>query len=278
MTRRGALVAAALVALVNAFVLARVALNRRASGPALTLTERELPVAWVSPREESSEVALRLDVGHWLPWTGLRGEDLDPLRWLDAAKRAELGFDVALPQDQEEAQRFVHRQLSRDAYALVEYDGPACAEYRKGLAAAFGVTDPDLASVPAEPVVGYDARSLAERELRFGSRLFVVDVARDAATLRGRHPDRSADLIVPVKVSADYAGSAAHPPLRLRGSVSLLIPEVNVPRPLQASLPSGGGVRYRYAEEQHHAPRYEVVLRSGARHEPWIEAIRPLSR
>ncbi len=277
---RGSVVAAGLVVAVNAFVLARVAWNRRAVEASLALTEREMPVAYVSLESESSGVALRLNVNHWVPPSGSRytpDPELDPLRWLDAGKLGAVGFDVSVPSDDEEAAIFVRRQLSRDAYAVLEYAGPAWDAYRKRISERFGLTDPDLASAPPPPRDGSD-REIAGRELRFGSRLFVVDVGTDAAALRARYPDRNVSLIAPAKV-AMYLDP--HPPsgpcpgsCRVRGWVSLLIDEVTVPLRLQRALPAGSRPRAAFGSDQ--APRYEVALRSGTRHEPWIEAIVPL--
>jgi hypothetical protein len=282
MNTRGWIVAAGLVVAVNAFVLARVAWNRHAIEGSLTLTEREMPVAFVSPSSESSGVALRLDVEHWAPWAKdryTRDPELDPLAWLDAGKLASLGFDVELPSDGEEAAIFVRRQLPRDAYAVLEHEGRAWDAYRKRIAERFGLVDPDSASALTSPADRSD-RAAAERELRFGSRLFIVDVGTDPAALRAQYPDRNAYVIAPAKVQAyldrDPPWARCPSSCRLRGSVSLLIDEVSVPLRLQRALPTGSRPPAALDRPGEHAPRYEISLRSGSRYEPWIEAITPV--
>jgi hypothetical protein len=269
------------VVAVNAFVLARVAMNRRGEPEAsLTLTEREMPVAFVSPTSESSGVALG-QRGALGPLVGKPVHprlDLDPLQWLGGEARA-LGFDVVLPSTGRRP-RSVRRQLPRDAYAVLEYGGRTWETYRKRIAERFGLVGSDLASAPPAPPADRSDRAVAERELRFGSRLFIVDVGTDPAALRTRYPDRNAYLIAPAKVRAyldrDPPWTECASSCRVRGSVSLLIDEVTVPRVLQASLPAGQRPRLAFERSGEHVPRYEIALRSGTRHEPWIEAITSL--
>jgi hypothetical protein len=283
MRGRGWAAAIALVVAVNGVVLARVAANRSGEPDAsLTLTERELPIVSVSPRSESSGVALRLDVQHWVPWTGgpARDFELDPLRWLDAGKLAALGFDVSLPRDADEAELFVARQLPRRAYAVLEMEGSAWEAYRGRITKRFALTERDLDVAPPLPASDRTERGFARSELRFGSRLFVVDVGADAEALRRQYPDRAAYVIAPAKVRAHLVRDRSSPECpsscRVSGSVSLAIDELSVPRRLQRSLPAQRD-RAWYGAPGEHGPRYEVVLRSGTRHEPWIEEIRPVA-
>lgn len=281
MSGRGWAAASALVVAVNALVLVRVAANRRGEPDAsLTLTERELPVVSVSPASESSGVALRVNVEHFVPWSERhRTRELDPLAWLDGGKLAAIGFDVALPADGDDAALRMQRQLSRRAYAVVELRGPALDAYRRRLAERFGLAGLDAGDAVTLPASTGSA-ALAERELRFGSRLLVVDVGLDPGALRARYPDRSSHLIAPAEVRAflerDPPGASCDGGgCRARGSVSLLIDEVNVPRRLQGRLPDVvSPAPSRWPVD--HPPRYEVVLRAGTRYEPWIEEIRPL--
>lgn len=276
---RGWAGAIALVVAVNAFVLARVAANRR-GGPesSLTLTEREMPLAYVSPKSESSGVSLRFNVEHFVPWAPgyLRDSEIDPLAWLDADKLAALGFRVSLPSSEEDAELLIRRQLPRDAFAVLELGGPAWERYRGRLAERFSSPKPLASGARPAPPPNGSERTSAERELRFGSRLFIVDVGNDPAALRRQYPDRDAHLIAPVEVRVFLDRNCASPRCRVRGAVTLLIDEVNVPRQLQAKLLSAQrDASYGWTGE--HAPRYEVVLKSGSRHEPWIDAIHPVA-
>ncbi len=277
MKRVGIAAGAGLVIAVNAFVLGRVALNRTGGSEAsMTLTERELPVAFSSPQSESSGVALRFDVEHWMPWFQ-PGPEFDTLGWLDAPKLAELGFDVRLPPKAEEASEFLQRQLARTAYAALEYQGRAWESYRESLARRYGLvagTKPGAAFQPSELKV-------AEQELHHGSRLFIVDVDADCARLRSRHPDRTTHVVVPVKVRAflDHGRpeeACSSPSCRVRGSVSLVVDELVVPRHLQAAIPAASRSAPGNGAEPEPAPRYEVALKSGKRCEAWVGEIRAL--
>jgi Domain of unknown function (DUF4824) len=271
-----------LIAGVNVFVLVRVAANRRgAQESSLSLTEREMPVAFVSPSSESSGVALRIKVEHWVPMAaGSYTPDptLDPLGWLDARKLAEVGFQVNVPSSLEDAELYVRRQLPRVAYAVLEHGGRAWKAYKTRIGARFGLADPDVATMTPLTVAEGSDKRMADRELRFGSRLFVVDVGTDPAALRARYPERNVYQVVPAKV---HVHLERHAPgtkcttetCRMRGTVTLLIDEVSVPRRLQRFLPRREGVRFG-SDETTAAPRYEVVVRSGRGYEPWIEDIR----
>ena len=280
MKGRGWVAAIALVVAVNALVLVRVAANRRGEPDAsLTLTERELPIAYVSPNSESSGVSLRFNVEHFVPWSsaGSCGDrELDPLAWLDGEKLAALGFRVSVPNSWEEADILIQRQLPREAFAVLELGGRAWERYRERLAERYSLSTQEVCDAKPAPAPDASDRTLAERALRFGSRLFVVDVGNDPSALRREYPDRNSYLIAPAKVHVFLSRNCASLSSTVRGSVSLLIDEVNVPRRLQARLPSvDRPASYRWGGER--APRYEVVLASGKNHEPWIQEIRSVA-
>ena len=280
MKGRGWVAAIALVVSVNALVLVRVAANRRGEPDAsLTLTERELPIAYVSPNSESSGVSLRFNVEHFVPWSsaGSCGDrELDPLAWLDGEKLAALGFRVSVPNSWEEADILIQRQLPREAFAVLELGGRAWERYRERLAERYSLSAQEVCDAKPAPAPNVSDRTDAERALRFGSRLFVVDVGNDPSALRRQYPDRNSYLIAPAKVHVFLSRHCASLSSTVRGSVSLLIDEVNVPRRLQAKLPSvERPASYGWGGER--APRYEVVLASGKNHEPWIQEIRSVA-
>jgi hypothetical protein len=270
-TRRAWIAAAALVAAANAVVLARVASNRRGPVEAeLTLTERELQIAAPEPSSESSGIGLRFALNNGLSWIDdASAEKLDPI---DPGKLAALGFDVAAPSTLDEAQRFAERQPPRGAFAVLQQGGGAWERYRKSVLKASRLREGDLDR--AKESADSRKRS-ARRELLFASRLLIVDVGRDPEALRRLHPDRSVDLIVPARVRV-YATSQGCTPngCRLSGRVELLIEELTVPRRLQGALPAP---RTWTSDDVDWPPRYEVVVRSGRRREPWVQAIRPLA-
>jgi hypothetical protein len=282
--------AATLVVAVSALVLARVALNRSGRhadvvwcpDPTLTFTERELPVVPVDAREESSGASLRFSTEHFVPWRSGPEGRMDLLGWLDERKLAELGFDVALPADGDEARSKVGRQRSRRAWAVLEYEGAAWESYRSALATRYGL---DERGVPRPGFTlsrddGEGDQKDASSAVRHGSRLFVVDAGLDECALRARFPAPNA-LVVPVKVAAwvDVTPGAACVPAtcRVRGAIELLVDEVTVPRRFHGALPPGGSYpATSYGAPAEIEPRYEVVLRNGSRREPWIEDLRPL--
>jgi Domain of unknown function (DUF4824) len=282
MRRRRLFAAAALVAAVNTVVLLGVARNRSGGGPALTLTERELPVTWRSPSGENSGVSLSFNCAHWLPG----GESQWPFSgraWLVGEKLRDLGFDLDVPLDPTEAGRFVQRQGSRRAFAVLKLGGKAWEDWLASVEAGLAKAELDLASGKITAGSLEVARKNAADGREHGSRLFVVDAGRDADALRGAYPDRAQTFLLPAEVRltihCDIVASACPPERRqVRGVVTLLIDGVSVPHQLQAGLPSPAERRGRAESGLGHAPRYEVALRVGSRHEPWVESTRPLTQ
>lgn len=101
------------------------------------------------------------------------------------------------------------------------------------------------------------------------TRLVVVDIGRDLASLRAVHPDRERTivlwaLVVPTSV-ADQGTST------WRANVSTLLPnEIHLPLGMRDATTDA-----RPGENQ---PFYDVVLCIGARGEPWIESVTPRNR
>lgn len=79
---------------------------------------------------------------------------------------------------QPEAYRNMHEELNRNAYLVLEYDGPAWREWRDKL----------------PPGVSY---RLTPEHLNQTSRLVLIDVGPDAAALRRKYPDTKRILILP---------------------------------------------------------------------------------
>jgi hypothetical protein len=258
--RRAPLLAAAVAAALAAPLLVLFAAARNRSGEPeaeVVLTERE---ARLVPLGEGRRWALlRLD------WNKYQQLDRREASWFGREKLAELGFDTRLPADHPKASAFYGWQTAREAFLALELDGAAA------LAA--------------------DAESPDDRVSR--SRLHAVDAARDAATLRARHPDRHRVLVVRGVVSAECAGRW-DPATRkvsapfVRGVVKrLLVEEIQLPRERRALLdalargearPAGAGATTARATAagtpSTPEPRYVVVLRTGRRLEPWVAEVR----
>jgi hypothetical protein len=240
--------AAAVVVVSNSWALGLAALNRQGEPDAvLQLTEREVPLVPGGP--ENTAASLRL------AWTGPRGASDDT--WFDQATLAALGFDCSVPLTRETATHYAGRPARR-VYAALEYDGPAWQRYAAGLA-------PDIDTTSANGV----------------SHLMLVDLDRDAARLRARHPDRARVAIVHAVVVLRVVSAPGREP-RLQGQVLEILPsDLNVPRDLRPDVEpiAPRANQGRPASSAGSAltpprPRYGATIRWGSRFEPWIETIR----
>lgn len=262
MRRRGPILAAAVVLVANVVALVGVAGNRAGKPEAeLLLTERELKVAPWS--DESTGVFLRLE------WQRSPPGSKPGWPWFDRSKLESLGFDCA--RWEREARNRYGRMVPRRAYVVLEYDGPAWARWLEAREADPKETPPGSSRISA-------------------SRLVPIDVGLDPGELRRLHPEPSRHLIVPAIVGPGPAEDASGGKVVLGGHIQfVLVSEIHVPRHLAATLaslrdadaaagsaagpePRGGAVPQR----RHAPPRYEVLLRYGARHEPWVAEVRPL--
>lgn len=286
---------AGLVILTNVVVLTGVAYNRGGESEAeITLTEREVPLSYEAFRsEENTELALRL---HWLNpavrWQGLMVEPRPEPDWFDQAKLEAVGYDCSLPLSDPSAEQHYDKMLPREAFVVLEYGGQAWTRW-------LAEWDRDKVFM-AEQV---DKRKRSKQDLdrlsdaydrlpKTGSRLLAVDVGSDPIKLRQRYPERNQFVIVRAEmrlylVRERKTASGEHSPAHLHGQVmQLLIDSVHVPFDQRVALdtvsrlkakdrltPHGPFVRLEEMKE----PGYEVILRFGKRHEPWITAIRPLT-
>lgn len=290
MSRRAALVlAAAIVIAANALLLGSAARNR-AGEPETTieLSERELRLP--PPDTERTFASLRLD---WNGELAFRERDAG---FFDRQKLAAVGFQTRLSADDAGADGYYGWQPSREAWVVLELDGPAAARWRERRRHALEATLRKLGG-PEEGRVDEARRAATEAcqsELASRSRLFPIDVGTDAAALRVLHPDRTRHLIVRAIVRAERFSpwdpeTRTHGPAFVRGRIErLLVEEIQVPREKRAHLdelltrdrkaerasPSGAGAEERLSGD---APRYGVVLRYGGRHTPWVEEVRPLA-
>jgi hypothetical protein len=274
--------AAALVVLANAFALAGVAWNRRGEPEAVVeLTAREFYVSrWPSDQQENTGLSLGLS------WNGTWHQDGEP-DWLDAGKLRELGFDTSVAPGTEEAAVFYRRQTSRLAFVALEMEGPAWAKY---LERQQSVIEETTAKV-ARGETGSQDLSLLTRSLERArvehSRLFAIDAASDAGSLRSRHPDRTRVFILPARVA--ISSWNIKEASEVRGHIqSLLIPNFHVPRKHRTLLDRAlverqsaydaarkAGLRPSDSEPPQPAV-WAVTVAFGRRLEPWIVSVRSL--
>ena len=256
--RRYTLIAGvALILSVNAVVLAGVAYNRSGDPTStLQLSERELRHGPLSSKENSG-VSLNL------VWRVRHGNDAPDADWLDQAKLAALGFDVA----SERAERKYKRWRSKEVLLVLELDGPA---YRQALARAQQKADDEEKLLLANPGNkeferrAKRAREAAENEARQASRLFVVDAGLDVEALRAQYPDPTRSLIVrgqirPQRVTHDRQD-------RLSGHISALsVAQINVPLEFQPVLKRAAAIDK--------AASFSATVAFGKRLEPWLVAL-----
>lgn len=246
----------------------------------LTLTERELMLPFGGHRrEENSGLALRLvwrvaDRERSEYYSGSGGTP----EWLDAARMAELGFDARADDANEPARRNYLRQQAREALLVLELGGPAWQQAvdqarenaaRHAAAAIANAGDKKFAERARQ------ARTALEREEKANSRLFVIDVGRDLATLRAKHPERSRHMIIKGTVRPHFVSRDKRQ--RLTGYVgALAVASINVPHELRPAIESLPARQRHTGEDADIAPRYAAHLALGQRLEPWVVALSPL--
>jgi len=269
------LAAIGLLVVSNGFVLAHVAMNRSGEPDSeMELTARELQ--YYGSRGDDSSVTLMLR------WTNTApeyppGPPADSAGWFDQKKLEELGFDLSVPAGSPKAQRFYDNQRSREAYVALELEGPAWESWLKD-------REPRLQTeVSYGPQVSLEERIQIERETT--PRLISMDVSLDPASLRRKYPDRKRVKILPAvlraKVSPESRASATSPmrPAYLRGAITrLAIESINVPEPLSRRLDGQSYTPYTYDGKQIkiNQPSYSVLLRVGAKYEPWVVDVKLL--
>jgi len=255
-----------LVLATNAFVLIGVVRNRAGAPEALlTLTERELSLSSGHNRDENSGVALHLS------WN----RDASIKEWFDRAKLAKLGID--LPPVPREAETF-RWPLPKKVFLVLEYEGAAWLRFKEENEQELTALEEEMRQGQTDEQNIKNRRFRIERMLHAESRLFAVDAGTDPHQLRQRYPDNHRYLIVAalVRATSDYEDQQEI----LRGRVDcLLVADLHVPRELHApllDLPPSGAL-FNYREDQPKAaprPRYEVEVRWGQRHEPWVTEVR----
>ena len=260
-TRMHTLIAGSMIiAVTNIVALAGVAYNRSGDPEStLQLGNRELhvPASW-GFESENSGMALRFS---WRVLGKKPDEDQadrsyfpissGPPEWLNAAKMAELGFDVSPIDGARDSRTRYSRQLRKEVFLVLELDGPAYQEM--------------LARAEANAARAANGRDQLNRERNESTRLFVVDAGLDADTLRAKYPSRSRHAIVrgtvrPWVVWDDNEAT-------LSGDVSALsVEQLNVPLAFRAPFEPHYERRSRRAV----GVPFTLSVAFGRRLEPWI--------
>lgn len=254
--RLGLFAGLVLVVAANAVVLAGAAWNRGAVDARVELTEREL---WLPYSVDDEDTGLELR----LRWRQPDRELELGTPWLGRDALRSLGFDVSLPPDDPKADRFYHHALPREAFVVLEMDGPAWKQW-------FEAHKREMITPESQGCCQEDL----DREERMGSRLVAVAAGRDANALRTAYPDRGRYLVLPAAIQIAIR-QPSNSPRFLDGTVELRNGKaVPVPLPLRPVLDA---VRREPADPKGRtAPRYRVTLATGKRHEPWLEKVERL--
>ncbi len=284
MRRSGLLVACALLLVTNAVVLTGVALNRRGEPEArLTLTEREIRFGY--QEKENTGLWLSLQTTYAEPWSS------DGPSWFNDKKLREIGFDCSVPPADPGAELHYEKALPRSAFAVLEFDGDSWKAWiaRREQELLHPPPDADQSETLAK------RRKQLEEERVEHSRLFVIDVGRDASALRARYPDRSRHAVVGAITRLrldrtwDEEAKTWKTP-HLAGYVSeILCTEIHVPLDKRRVLDDIRVARAReagrperqdfegYSPYHQGPPGFRVTLNYGRRFEPWIDDVQPLA-
>lgn len=294
MRRYGMIIAICLLVVVNAVVLAGIAYNRSGSPAAtITLTERELPlISYYSYTDrENTGLSLHLDWSTGDLFPGLisiwKHRDSEKTEWFDKAKLEAIGFECKLPLDDPGAELHYQKMLPRKTYAVLEYEGAAWEAWLADSRAYLAKTEIQIQKGPNPEEQLKKAREDFDREVRTHTRLFIIDVANDPATLRMKYGKQNRFLIFPAIARLEYFSSymksdKKKEPARIMGAVAdILTDTIYVPKEhrdiLEKLLRNSRQRRessYDYSGYREREPSYEVKIHVGRRAEPWIVAVR----
>ena len=250
MKRAGLLAAAAIVLVANAFALVHAWRNRSGTVTTdITLTERELPLAYNSD-DDNSGVAFNL---RWTDSQEYIYPANDPAPWLDQNHLQELGFDTSVAPSDSEAFDYYLRQRPRRGFVALEYDGPAWQKW---------IDEVESQAKKQSPVAPYMTQ-VNSREA--ATRLMAIDSSSDPVRLRARHPDRGSVIIVAAVIRISAQPRSARGPARFAGSIQEIPSSIHVPQPFSDAFQRARGGNNRAT--------YRVHLRYGASLEPWIEGV-----
>ena len=292
MKRYGLISAIALIVLTNIVVLAGVAYNRSGEPDAtVQLTERELnwQKRWDLTDKEDTGLYLTLkwNMPGYYKYSWKHRRDT----WLNQKKLAELGFNTDFPLKDKRASRYYSRQLPRQAYVVLEFNGDAYQNWLKEARKRIKEIKQELIEEKKEKkknILEKNIRDI-ERKMVTQSRLFAIDAGRDTQALRKQYPDQSKTIITPAvfDISMHYTPRKKGPyksPKKpyLSGWVrEISTPEIYVASDYRSFFISDIKTHTetylpRDKPLSDLEPRYQVTLNYGQRYEPWIADVQKL--
>jgi hypothetical protein len=292
MKRYGLISTIALIVLTNIVVLAGVAYNLSGEPDAtVQLTERELHL------QKSWDITDKEDTGVYLTlkWNMLGyykyGWEHRKDTWLNQQKLDELGFNTDFPLEDKKANRYYSRQLPRQAYVILEFNGDAYQDWLKEARQRIEEIRQEVLEEKKEKKkknLENDIRNI-EKEMVTQSHLFTIDGGLDPKELRKQYPDRSKYIITSAvfDISMHYIPRKKDPPKSpkkpyLSGWVrAISIPQIHVTSDYRSFFISDIKTHTktylpRDKPLSNLEPRYQVTLNYGQRYEPWIADVQKL--
>jgi hypothetical protein len=276
----------ALILATNAIVLGGAAYNRSGEPDSvLKLTQRELalPYAWGLTRENSG-LELRI------LWRAIEqnpnfaamvlassyGMSFAP-QWLDEAKLAALGIDVAKLRRVGSAEPSRNLLPSKEVFLVLEFDGPGYRTLLDQVRAYTAAAAERLRIIPDDKELQQRAKVAAEvlkREEQDNSRLIVIDAGLDKDALRAKYPDRTHYAIVRGRIAPEAARDDSHKPhARI---VGLSVSTVNVPVAFRSAVGDARPMPIQVPGNE--VAPYDVTVSFGRRLEPWVTGAAKLAR
>jgi len=263
----------AMIVLGNAVALTGVYYNRSGTPDAeVTLTQRELRLPYSGGFEsENSGITLNLN------WR-VKDDHSDYAtnwgypEWLNENKLSELGFDTSIPKTAHDATTRYRKMLPREAYIVLEYNGPAyevqLQRVRENLRQQqqLAAEHPDDATHRTK--VKQAEAAVANEENTF-SHLFVVDAGVNKNELRQRYPDHHMYIIATAQIKIVLYSRQESLPSYLTGRIQgLSIDTITAPYAIRQRLEPYLAKNAYVARQK---LKYKVTIAYGKRLEPWIE-------
>lgn len=296
MKKYGLISTIVLIVLTNVVVLAGVAYNRSGEPDAtVQLTERELHLQKRWNITDKEDTGLYLTLKWNMPGYHNYSYDYNwehrKHTWLNQQKLADLGFNTDFPLEDKKASRYYSRQLPRQAYVVLEFDGDSYKNWLKEARKHIEETKQELIEEKKEKKkkdLENNIRSY-EQKIVTQSHLFAVDAGRDTQALRKRYSDQSKYIITPAvfDISLNYIPRKKDEPKSipkpyLSGWVrSISIPQIHVTSDYRSFFISDIKTHTktylpRDKPLSNLEPRYQVTLNYGQRYEPWIVDVQKL--
>ena len=281
-----AIIAAALLVLVNVIVLAGAAYNRSGDPIAsLKLTERELPPPYYRAynKKENSGLALRLnwkvapDFSEKNRYNRYSLSNYTSPNWLTENKLKELGIDIEKAKANKKSSRYRYKSIdSEDVIVVLEYNGES---FQKILKNAENDIKQHRTSAKKSPDNKELIRQLKQYEESLAalkissSRLIAIDAGLKLKALKEKYNDSSKYLMLRGEVRPRWSKN------ELKGRIKqLFISQVHVPLPYSKEINeiTNRQTTSNSYNRMNEKPRYQVELKVGKRLEFWVGGVKGL--